>query len=242
MKKILLATVAAAALSTSSAYANTNEGTFYLKANAGWDKLTAPKANYNGITAINGVRGITGGKFKSGNDAYFGVGAGYYVMDNARFDLTFDHLFNPNTKSNGTINLTPAAIAAGYTDIKFNSKVKSTVNSLLLNGYMDLGTIDAFKFFVGAGLGVSQVSAKQTTTINSNVPGIPANTNLKAKSKYNLAYAGHVGVAYELAPGITGELAYSYRYLGKSKDFGNVKGSAITYKGHFVGAGVRFDI
>ena len=60
MKKILLTTAAAVILSTSSVYAA--EDMFYVKANVGWSKLTK----------ISGL--------KSNNDVFFGVGAGYYVM------------------------------------------------------------------------------------------------------------------------------------------------------------------
>ena len=74
MKKILLTTAAAVILSTSSVYAA--EGDFFVKANGGWSKLSK-------------IQGM-----KSNNDAFFGVGAVYYVMDNARVDLTFDHFVN----------------------------------------------------------------------------------------------------------------------------------------------------
>jgi len=195
MKKILLTTAAVAVLATSSAYAM--EDTFYVKAQAGWSKMTKQKG------------------LKSKNDVSFGLGAGYHVMDNVRVDLTFDHFVNPTHKK-GAI------------------KVKGEVNTLLLNGFVDLFDADIAKVFVGAGVGVGQVKAKFSgDTVVAN--------NGKAKQKYNLAFAGYVGTSYEFTPGVTGELTYSYRDMGKTK---KVKGSTNTvhYKGHNVGAGVRFDI
>ena len=82
MKKVLLTAAAVSVLATSSAYAM--EDMFYVKANVGWSKL----ADYKGSV-----------KFKSKNNAHFGVGAGYHVMDNARVDLTFDHFVNPTFKA-----------------------------------------------------------------------------------------------------------------------------------------------
>jgi len=193
MKKILLTTAAAVILSTSSVYAA--EDAFYVKANVGWSKLTK-------------IQGL-----KSNNDVLFGVGAGYYVMDNARVDLTFDHFVNPTHK-------------------KGNVKIKGNANTLLLNGYVDLFDIDAFKVFVGAGVGAGQVKGTK-----SGDP-ILAN-NGKAKQKTGLAFAGYVGGSYEFTPGVTGELAYSYRDLGKTKAVNNAK---FAYRGHNVGAGIRFDI
>jgi len=157
---------------------------------------------------------------KSKNDVSFGVGAGYHVMDNARVDLTFDHFVNPTHK--GKLN---------GADIK----IKGDVNTLLLNGFVDLFDADIAKVFVGAGVGVSQVKAKLSAT----VAGVSLST--KAKQKYNLAFAGYIGTSYEFTPGVTGELTYSYRDMGKTKKFKNTT-DTVHYKGHNVGAGVRFDI
>ena len=195
MKKILLTTAAVAVLASSSAYAM--EDMFYVKANAGWSKL-------------NKVQGL-----KSKNDAFFGVGAGYHVMDNVRVDLTFDHFVKPEHKKGAV-------------------KIKGEVNTLLLNGFVDLFDVDAAKLFVGAGVGAGQVKAKRSgDTIAAN--------NGTAKQKYNLAFAGYVGGSYEFTPGVTGDVTYSYRDMGKTK---KLKGDnkSVHYRGHNVGAGVRFDI
>ena len=205
MKKILLTTAVAVILSTSSVYAA--EGAFFVKANAGWSKLSK-------------IKGA-----KSKNDAYFGVGAGYYVMDNARVDLTFDHFVNPTHTGKRTIN-----------GVAVDGKLKGTINTLLLNGYVDLFDVDAFKVFVGAGVGVGQVKSKITVTAANGV-----SSSDTAKQKTGLAFAGYVGGSYEFTPGVTGELTYSYRDMGKTKK-AKTFDESFGYKGHHVGAGVRFDI
>jgi len=63
---------------------------------------------------------------KAKNDMFFGIGAGYYVMDNVRADLTFDHFVNPTFKKDG-------------------KKIKGEVNTLLLNGFIDLFDISLAK-------------------------------------------------------------------------------------------------
>lgn len=151
---------------------------------------------------------------KSKNDVHFGVGAGYHVMDNARVDLTFDHFVNPTFKAT-------------------RAKLKGDINTLLLNGYFDVFNVDAMKVFVGAGVGLGQVKAKVTYT--SNRPSI------SAKQKNTFAFAGYVGAGYEFTQGVTGELSYSYRDMGKTKKFGN-GAKAVHFRGHHVTAGVRFDI
>ncbi|MDP5109863.1 MAG: outer membrane beta-barrel protein [Rickettsiaceae bacterium] len=155
---------------------------------------------------------------KSNNDVHFGVGAGYHVMDNARVDLTFDHFVNPTHK-------------------KSTVKAKGDINSLLLNGYFDVFNVDAIKVFVGAGVGLGQVKVKYTDSSDSD--------SGTGKQKYSFAFAGYVGTGYEFTKGVTGELTYSYRDMGKTKKFKSKNGSdmsALHYRGHHVTAGVRFDI
>ena len=174
------------------------------------------KANV-GWSKLNKVT-APGKKLKSNNDVHFGVGAGYHVMDNARVDLTFDHFVNPTHK-------------------KSTEKIKGDINTLLLNGYFDVFNVDAMKVFVGAGVGLGQVKAKYTDSTDSD--------SGTAKQKNTFAFAGYVGAGYEFTQGVTGELSYSYRDMGKAKKYtskNGFSGSAVHYRGHHVTAGVRFDI
>jgi opacity protein-like surface antigen len=201
MKKILLTAAAMSMLATSSAYAM--EDMFYVKANVGWSKLN----DYKGSSV----------EVKSKNDVHFGVGAGYYVMDNARIDLTFDHFVDPVHRKN-------------------TEKLKGDINTLLVNGHFDVFNIDAMKVFVGAGVGLGQVKTQYSGNSDSD-SGI-------AKQRNMFAFAGYVGAGYEFTQGITGELSYSYRNMGEIKKITTKNDgiSAIHYGGHHVTAGVRFDI
>jgi opacity protein-like surface antigen len=197
MKKIILAATAVAVLSSTTALASADM--FYVKANVGWDKMTKIKG------------------FKTNNDVFLGLGVGYYVMDNVRTDLTYDHYFNPTFKK--TI--------AGT-----NVKVKARADSLLINGFVDLFDVSVAKIFAGVGVGMSMISAKLSTS---------AGGGGKFKKKNNFAYALYLGASTEFAPGVNGELTYSYRDMGKFKTpansdkFGNLRG-------HHLAVGVRFDM
>ena len=197
MKKILLTTAAAAVLASSSAYAMDN--TFYVKAQGNWSKMAKSKG------------------LASKNDFMAGIGAGYYVMDNARVDLTFDHNFNPDHK-------------------KDKVKYKGTVNSLLLNGFFDMVDAGPAKVFVGVGVGAAQVKVKSTDTTTGTA------VTATGKQKTNFAFAGYLGASTEVASGINAELVYSYRDMGKTKKLNVTDGKSVHYRGHNIGAGVRFDI
>ena len=197
MKKILLAAATVATLASSCAYAA--EDTFYVKGQVGWDKL-------------NKVKGL-----KSKNNVFLGLGVGYYVMDNVRADLTWDHYFDPKHK--GTINGEKV-------------KLKSKADTLMVNGFVDLFDVSVAKVFAGAGVGMSMISGKISDEDDS----------YKIKKKNNFAYAVHLGAATEFAPGVNGELTYSYRDMGKFKKAKDSNVSFSALKGHHVAAGVRFDL
>jgi opacity protein-like surface antigen len=205
MKKILLTTAAALTIATSTVYAA--EDTFYVKGQIGWDKLAKIQ------------------KAKSTNDVFLGLGVGYYVMDNVRADLTFDHYLNPTYKISNTEN-----------NVKFTGKVKANADTLMVNGFVDLFDVSVAKIFAGAGVGMSMLSGKATVNGSDG-----STTSMKFKKKNNFAYAVHLGASTEFSSGINGELTYSYRNLGKMKGPKNEK-SAGTVKGNHIAAGVRFDI
>jgi len=208
MKKIILTAAAVAALSSTTALAAADM--FYVKANVGWDKMTKVDGH------------------KSNNDIFAGVGVGYYVMDNVRTDLTYDHYFNPTFKGK---------------DDGDSYKLKARADSLMINGFVDLFDVSVAKIFAGAGVGMSMISGKGTLTLEQGSffrDGTTSKT-VTVKKKNNFAYGLHLGAAAEVAPGVNAELTYSYRDLGKFKgvEGSDKKGS---FRGHHVAAGVRFDI
>jgi len=208
MKKILLAAATVATLASSCAYAA--EDTFYVKGQVGWDKL-------------NKIKGL-----KSKNNVFLGLGVGYYVMDNVRADLTWDHYFDPKHK--GTISIS----GVNRTD----AKLKSKADTLMINGFVDLFDVSVAKVFAGAGIGMSMIKGKVTAPAQGAALAISEST----KKKNNFAYAVHLGAATEFAPGVNGELTYSFRDMGKFKKNKDNKVSFSALKGHHVAAGVRFDL
>ena len=165
------------------------------------------KANI-AYSKLNKIKSI-----KSKNDIAFGIGAGYNYLDNVRIDLTFDHFVNPKFKSK-------------------DKTISGDINTLLLNGFVDLVDISVAKIFAGVGAGVGQAQAKVSGDKD------PKN-NGKAKQRYSLAYALYLGTGVEFAPGITAEVTYSYRSLGETKKLNR---SDIKFQGQHLSAGLRFDL
>lgn len=218
MKKILLTAAASTILASSAAMAGA-EDIFYLKANFGVDYLQKQNDNSTKL------------KVESKNNYFIGVGAGYTLMDNVRVDLMFDHYIDPELTKTGKV-------AGESNDI--TSKHQGEINSLMLNGYVELFDISITKVFLGAGVGMAQVKEK---VIRSG--GAPSNNfSVTSKKNNNFAYALHLGATTELSPGVHGELTYSWRDFGKTKSV-TAKGTDVgstDYRGHHLSLGARFDI
>jgi len=85
--------------------------------------------------------------------------------------------------------------------------------------------------FVGAGIGASYntISSFQDTGLSDLPIGgdqIASSAYAKDSSKWNLAWALQAGLAYEVHPGLTMELAYRYIHLGDAQS-----GDLISYDG-----------
>ncbi|QWB87345.1 Putative adhesin [Rickettsia parkeri] len=213
--------------STNSSMSSSVENQWYLKLNAGgviFNK-TKPKGADFKLNNIKSNTGFTGE-----------IGAGYYIMDNLRTDLTIGTVASSHLKKSKT-----------YPDgNSFSVKNKPTIVSVLLNGYVDFVDLSMFKVFAGAGVGAAFVKEK----INSKdiKGGVTDTFNGTTKNKTNFAYQLTLGTSFEVAQGVKAELVYSWRDYGKTKNTtktingDKVKFGGTHYKGHNLMAGLRFDM
>ncbi len=153
---------------------------------------------------------------KSDQNATVNVGIGYKIMDNVRVDVTIDHMINTRF--------------AGKSANGSKEKIKADATSLMWSTYVDLFDISICKVFAGASIGTSRIKGKTRITDAAG-----KKSSKKHKLNYTFAYAAHVGGAVEVAPGIYGELKYSWKNLGRLKYLKK------RLRGHTVNAGVRFE-
>ncbi len=207
MKKLLLTSAAVAALSTSAFAAD--DSVFYLRADAGFDIFNNQK--FEGIKI----------KSKYTGDISFGVG--YKVMENVRTEVAYGYYFQPTRKGSGVDDDGDTA----------HVKTKANIQTLMLKGYYDVADLGMAKVFVGAGIGGSRISQKDTMYIS-----------YKEKAKNNFSWLLGLGAGFEVADAVTIDVQYNFQDFGKSsgkvKDGDDVSKSA--YRSHAIKAGVRFDI
>ncbi len=139
----------------------------------------------------------------------FGLGVGYQYNSWLRFDITGEY--------RGRANLHATAIGnQGSVDTFTGSKSEITG---LVNVYADLGTWWHVTPFVGAGVGFSynRIHDFYDTCGAGACAGQLTALADGTGSKWNLAWALHAGLGYQVAPGLTFELAYRYINLGDAQ-------------------------
>src|SRR3954453_6752890 len=140
----------------------------------------------------------------------FGLGVGYKLNNWFRVDVTGE--YRGNSQFFGTDHIT---YAGGVGTDTYTATKSEWV--ALANAYVDLGTWWCMTPFVGAGVGGARVSIANFTDqgIANNgggvFPGLAFGDNV---AKWNLAWALHAGVAYNVSPNFTVQLAYRYLNMG----------------------------
>ena len=140
--------------------------------------------------------------FESG--MLFGLGVGYRHNDWFRWDFTGEYRGETGFHGMDTYGGPPVTNTNIYTG-------KKSEWLLMWNAYLDLGTWKNITPFVGAGIGASRITIHSFRDID---PIEPSAAYANAASKWNFAWALHAGLAYDVTPNFTIELAYRYVHLG----------------------------
>lgn len=178
-----------------------------------------------------------------------GIGMGYYFNDYIRVDLIFEHLdFNFNEQTSNFNYTENDTFTIGTKSIRR----KARGNSLMFNSYIDLINREAFKIFIGAGVGRVQIKERVSNLISGNATAndqiydIPLIVETHtSKTSTNFAHSLMIGTDIKVDPEISLELMYSYKDFGKPKykreDISNISPTK-RYKGHNFSIGIRFDL
>ena len=158
---------------------------------------------------------------------FFGVGIGYEFNRWLRFDVTGEYrgksLFIAQDRypgGNGTFNVNSnaAAITAGTPGAflpgtnEYTADIESWVG--LANAYIDLGTYMCITPYIGGGVGLASVSVLGLKDVNVPNLGVAYATD---HSETNFAWAVYGGLAYDVNPSVTLDLAYRYTDLGDAR-------------------------
>jgi opacity protein-like surface antigen len=150
----------------------------------------------------------------------YGFGVGYQFNSWFRADVTGEYRGKANFHGLDIYTPEPASGTGVGSDDYSGSKSEWV---FMANAYVDLGTWWSLTPFVGAGIGAAYNTIHHFRDTNVPTGGV---AYADSASKWNFAWALHAGVAYNVTPGLTIELAYRYLSLGDAQT-----GDVITYNG-----------
>lgn len=160
---------------------------------------------------------------------FFGLGVGVQANRWLRLDATGEYrgkqLFVGHDSyfgdDNGDSVVSPGS-ERGTND--YEADIESWM--FLANGYIDLGKWCGITPYVGAGLGVANLSVEGFNDINNVTDGTAYGAD---SSRTNFAWAVYAGMSYDVTPQVTLDLAYRYADLGDA-----TTGVVTTYDGAHV--------
>jgi len=175
---------------------------------------------------LNGAQSATGFADPSTNSLGGAVTGGLGVgikRDWIRTDLTADYL--SDMKYQGTV--------AAPNDVT----AKMSAWSVLLNGYLDLGSWYRVSPYIGAGVGAARVRVSDFQSTAT-----PPFTAGASNSQWNFAWAAMAGIGYSISPNVVADVGYRYLNLGDTKSATDPSGY-MTFKNiasHQVRVGLRW--
>lgn len=175
-------------------------GGLYLRGDIGYKFYNAPQGSFN-----DSVIGDLRFERETMDDAWMiGVGVGYQFNDYFRSDITIDYETAAEVKGYAFCGLCTGGYSTEATDVD--------VWTVMLNGYVDLGTWNKITPYVGAGIGASYVTTNNTYSIN---PGSTGKATYDGKhSEWNFAWALMAGAEYAVTENWSIDAGYQYRDLG----------------------------
>ncbi|MDR3376794.1 MAG: outer membrane beta-barrel protein [Ancalomicrobiaceae bacterium] len=162
-----------------------------------------------------GANQTTGWLKKSiGDSTVIGAGVGYQFNDYLRGDITAQYRAATNFHST---DITTNTLNNTSVQNLIDGNVSSTV--LMANAYWDITHWNGLTPFIGAGLGAAY---NQTSGVHGIAPNnfSPPNTMtgvFSDQGKWNVAWALHAGVAWDVNSRLKLEAAYSFQDLGGAK-------------------------
>ncbi|WP_047456843.1 outer membrane protein [Rhizobium rhizogenes] len=154
-----------------------------------------------------------------------GLGVGYQFNDLFRADLTGDY-FSGDYEGRAS-SASSCSGGAGGTGCSTKARSSFKAGSLMVNGYVDLGTLAGFTPYVGAGLGATRISWSSVNAVGSCVDGTSncgGGSSVSARypgdSDWRFTYALMAGVAYEVAPNVKLDLGYRFSHVAGGDMFG----------------------
>ncbi|MFK8250377.1 outer membrane protein [Ancylobacter terrae] len=145
--------------------------------------------------------------------AILGVGVGYKFNDWFRADVTGEYRAKSSFSGVDTYDYWNGDEYIARTN-HYTADKQEWV--FLANAYLDLGTWHSITPFVGAGIGAASVKVSNYSDWDPT-PGYESLAYAGSDTKWNFAWALYAGLAYQITPTFSVEVAYRYIDLGDGR-------------------------
>lgn len=221
---------------------------WYLRGDVGYSLKS--KAGSFGYRTFNAGPPITygSGTFDTAsvsNGFSFGAGFGYHFNDWLRADATIERF---KLDFDGTRSNYPQA---GWRTVDAASAV---AYSLMINGYVDLGTFSGITPYAGAGIGYTHVKWNGlNSAVYDAADAFTGNVAHGGIGSWRFTYALMAGVAYDITDNMKIDLGYKFRRVANGNMHGwnaanaaagatGIQGRDGTLNQHEVRIGLRYDL
>jgi opacity protein-like surface antigen len=167
----------------------------YVELSSGWYARADIAYRLNHIGQLDVANTISSKSYE--NTAALGVGGGYKYQW-FRADVTVDYGITSQIRASSTSTTTSQP--------QYSAKVDTV--TALANGYLDLGTWWGLTPYVGGGIGMSYLRAKEYVDTALPTPG------KITSARTNLSWAAMAGLAYQINPNWIVDVGYRYLQLG----------------------------
>ncbi|GGB32928.1 outer surface protein [Roseibium aquae] len=180
-------------------------GGFYLRGDIGYKIYGDPSGSFN-----DPIVGDLRFQRESVDDTWMvGLGVGYKFNSYLRTDLTVDYEAPAQVKGYAPCFGCVGGFSTETADID--------VWTVMLNGYLDIGTWNNITPYVGGGIGAAWVNTSGQTSVNPGVGGTTTTTYDGSNSEWNFAWALMAGASYAVTPNFAIDAGYRYKDLGEAK-------------------------
>lgn len=187
-------------------------GGWYLRGYIGMSNQQFRGLDHVLFATATGFTWLDTGGFSSA--PFFGGAVGYQYNSWLRFDFSAEYRGGANFKAlDRYVDVVTPCPGAGNVCTNDYTAIKKEW-LFLLNGFADLGTWRSITPFLGAGIGVANVTISNFRDTNVIMGGGGwADTG----SQWNFAWALYAGLAYKVTPTFSVDLAYRFVSLGDGK-------------------------
>lgn len=187
-------------------------GGWYLRGDIGMSNQKLHGDMYNVLyDSTDIVEHINPGSFDSAPT--FQIGVGYQFSDWLRADVTAQYRgaasFSGLDRYETTDDSNPLTF-----DGTDEYTAKKTELLFMANAYWDMGTWSGITPYVGAGIGAAKVTISDFMDVNTPTAGVAYGGT---HSEWNLAWALHAGLGFQISDRLTMDLGYSYLHLGDGR-------------------------